>query len=808
MTIESNTDKQKLTGELNAAKQQVAMLQNRINRMEMMFLQHAAGLASESLPPSVVRSISAVNGIESDLSSSLLQVENMDLDDSNHGKRNKLSSSPDTGSNGLRTAFDNGVEASEQVDYNEDHLMMEEAVARHVSDGKLMNSEEIIEILAMARKTKEGRPSRARSEEEIRAWALSSKLKEALELGNEILDEKYYLEDMSKKASFSMRSDADSVSSSAKQDSSRKASDLDIENSVRRFLAYASIPEPEGSSVSVLVQYFDQLVSQLMPTAESHEDRVRIFEYLRSLMYSNLNVHIFPVGSFLSRTYLPLGDMDITAFFLHQDDESWFVRVNEILCMTAFGGSGYYTLASLPGQPNSIDLISEADPSSRSRFTLNNVSFVNADTKIIKSSINGVSVDLSANQIGALYLQIFLETINTFVGQDNLFKRSILLIKAWCTYESHKYSRGAGSVAGSIDGRLSTSSLNTMIIWVFNVYGTKITTPLHALYHFLYFFSTFDWNKYAISISGPLSAVDLSPVAYPFDADIDYYFPEHIINDCKDRYADAREAFILNALAPYLPRPEKHPPAVTSTADSAPTVAAEDAGQANAALSPELLEVKNMIADSWIAHAAFDDTTAFYKRGLMNVMNPVAPKNNFSRTVDSFGYRAIQHAFYDGYQALRMLIGRVDSLTHVNSEQVSLVQHLMNSSIDNIAKDAIHRHSEGLLYDHAKENDVITSVVELMMNTCVNVIVPLLRGTHAIASGRRVTPLTSSSTSPAMSSHMTNAVNSSSAKDILSNSPEDTEVSPSLCCSRIFSKVTDGSINLVFTKLCGDDTWV
>lgn len=287
MTIESNTDKQKLTGELHAAKQQVSMLQNRINRMEMMFLQHAAGLASENLPPSVVRSISAVNAVDADLVTSLSHLENIDLDDSTHEKA-KLSTSPDTASASFRSGFDSGHD-TEQGELSEHHMIIEEAVRRHVSDGKLMDGKDVIEILAMTRQSKikeSSFPNRASSEEEIRAWALSSKLKEALELGNEVLDEKYYLEDMSKKASFSLRSDVDSLSSaSARPDSSRKVSDQEVENSIKFLLAYDPTQEigkkEPKSSLSLLSQYFDQLIVQLTPTNEGYEDE---------FVYSNIFV--------------------------------------------------------------------------------------------------------------------------------------------------------------------------------------------------------------------------------------------------------------------------------------------------------------------------------------------------------------------------------------------------------------------------------------------------------------------------------------------------------------------------------------
>ena len=66
---------------------------------------------------------------------------------------------------------------------------------------------------------------------------------------------------------------------------------------------------------------------------------------------------------------------------------------------------------------------------------ISNVSFVNQDKKMIKSLINNVSVDVSMNQIGALYNESLIESVNQHIGRDNLFKKSIILIKAWGRYE-------------------------------------------------------------------------------------------------------------------------------------------------------------------------------------------------------------------------------------------------------------------------------------------------------------------------------------------------------------------------------------
>lgn len=544
-------------------------------------------------------------------------------------------------------------------------------------------------------------------------------------------------------------------------------------------------------------------MNHLIPSPEIQEERLKVFEYLRALVFTKLGAHIFPVGSFLTNTYLPNGDIDVTAFFLHQEDESWFVRVNEILCMTAFEGSGYlsaYVSNPIAGDSNTEKSLHNAADSktvtNETRFTINNVSFVNADIKLIKSSINGVSIDLSANQIGAIYLQYFFELLDDFVGQNHLFKRSILLIKAWCTYESYKYSRGAGSVVGSKEGRLSTSSLNVMTSWIFNLHGKKIKHPLQALYYFLSFYSTFDWNTYTITIHGPLSARDLSEIKYERSGSLidetmnaglasseEHFFPNDLLDCMKQRYIEGRESCISNALFPVLQQlgytaPTPHnPQSIESNKNPESTIEnsiPDSESQYQQMLQlPEVIEAQNRFVKSWITSSAFGDAATFYKRGLINVMNPVAPKNNISRAVDMYGFKAIQCAFKEGFIALRLFIEKMDFAGRDDSsilshEKVSLAQYLINMNS-----------SQGIestrSNDHTGPSFFASAISEFMSNTTTNIILPLLCGTSSSHPSRR---LVATSTN---ASNLTKSINSDSNEDSIKSQNRQVGDNLSIC---------------------------
>ena len=107
------------------------------------------------------------------------------------------------------------------------------------------------------------------------------------------------------------------------------------------------------------------------------------------------------------------------------------------------------------------------------------------------------------------------------INQNHLFKRSIILIKAWCYYESR--------ILGAHHGLISTYALETLVLYIFHVFNNSFAGPLEVafgtwshclavflsfclsnsfhvqvLYRFLEFFSKFDWNNFCVSLWGPV----------------------------------------------------------------------------------------------------------------------------------------------------------------------------------------------------------------------------------------------------------------------------------------------------------------
>ncbi|KAH9716702.1 hypothetical protein KPL71_021553 [Citrus sinensis] len=73
---------------------------------------------------------------------------------------------------------------------------------------------------------------------------------------------------------------------------------------------------------------------------------------------------------------------------------------------------------------------------------------------------------ISFNQLEGLSTLCFFELVDGIIGKDHLFKRNIILIKAWCYYESR--------ILGAHHGLISAYSLETLVLYIFNLYHSTL----------------------------------------------------------------------------------------------------------------------------------------------------------------------------------------------------------------------------------------------------------------------------------------------------------------------------------------------
>ncbi|KAL6493949.1 hypothetical protein OROGR_031858 [Orobanche gracilis] len=184
-------------------------------------------------------------------------------------------------------------------------------------------------------------------------------------------------------------------------------------------------------------------------------------------------------GSVPLKTYLPDGDIDLTAFSNNQNlKDTWANQVR--------------------------DMLQNEEKKENAEFHVKEVQYIQAEVKIIKCLVENIVVDISFNQVGGLCTLCFLDEVDYLINQNHLFKRSIILIKAWCYYESR--------ILGAHHGLISTYALETLVLYIFHVFNNSFHGPLEVLYRFLEFFSNFDWDNVCVSLWGPVPISSLPDV--------------------------------------------------------------------------------------------------------------------------------------------------------------------------------------------------------------------------------------------------------------------------------------------------------
>ncbi|KAI3526365.1 hypothetical protein L1887_05616 [Cichorium endivia] len=240
------------------------------------------------------------------------------------------------------------------------------------------------------------------------------------------------------------------------------------------FAAPLSNPDPNSIRAETWVLAEDpvrEVLNCIHPTLDSDEKRKDVIEYVQKLIRCNLRLEVFPYGSVPLKTYLPDGDIDLTVLSTPNLDEN------------------------LPREV--LRVLQEEEQNGNTEFVLKDTQFIDAEVKLVKCLVQDIVIDISFNQLGGLCTLCFLEQVDRLVGKDHLFKRSIILIKAWCYYESR--------ILGAHHGLISTYALETLVLYIFHVFNASLNSPTEVLYRFLDYYSKFDWDEYCISLDGPVS---------------------------------------------------------------------------------------------------------------------------------------------------------------------------------------------------------------------------------------------------------------------------------------------------------------
>lgn len=261
---------------------------------------------------------------------------------------------------------------------------------------------------------------------------------------------------------------------------------------------------------SILSSASHLAIDSIMPSKEAEEKRDKVVNFISKLVGTSLGIEVFQTGSFPTKTYLPNSDLDMTVCTGSMLGDEWFRKLHDAL------------LACSRSSERVSDISEEANNSNQ--LVVRNTMWINADVKLIKCVIDNISVDITAGQFPALATAQLVEMVSRRFGCEHIFKRSLLMIKAWLSFDAMKLSRMESSgfaIYGSDRGGLSTYSLVVMLMMLFNTHpqlatlesaahdgeaASTIISPIHVLSIFLDIFSEWQWGLHCVSIFGAVHA--------------------------------------------------------------------------------------------------------------------------------------------------------------------------------------------------------------------------------------------------------------------------------------------------------------
>ncbi|XXQ31217.1 U-box domain-containing protein [Plasmodiophora brassicae] len=220
-----------------------------------------------------------------------------------------------------------------------------------------------------------------------------------------------------------------------------------------------------------------QLMSEITPTPASDAHRMQVLSYIESLIRKSLGAKIFPYGSLALKTYLPDADINVCAFFTHNHQKTWGQRALKAL--------------TRPGTP---------DSPAHAGLHVSHADLVSGNTpdaaKVIRARVADLTFEISANVSHGLSTCALFEEVDRLVDQQHLFKRSVLLCKAWARHDAR--------IIDAQHGMLTSYVVRCLVLTVFNAYHDVIRQPMDALVMLWQYLAAFDWDRHAWDLYGPV----------------------------------------------------------------------------------------------------------------------------------------------------------------------------------------------------------------------------------------------------------------------------------------------------------------
>lgn len=256
----------------------------------------------------------------------------------------------------------------------------------------------------------------------------------------------------------------------------------------------------ECLSVLNQVQVYDSAVDEMLQVLRPGENqlqyRASVVSFLKKQIRIALGCNAFEVGLHELHCFLPDDPVRLTVVKGRDVVDTWHRALNDRL----------QTLAENPVMTSAEAVNTEREDLPDAIFSQfrvlvdHKVSNVNTASDSVKfmvtCAVDKTNVTVVYNAREDLCLLTFFEEVSQLVGKDQLFKRSMLLIRAWWLYDTTAYMNHPMS------HYIPEFAFCIMVVAVFNQYHKQINSPMQALTLFLVEYANFDVNAQIVTIQG------------------------------------------------------------------------------------------------------------------------------------------------------------------------------------------------------------------------------------------------------------------------------------------------------------------
>eukprot|EP00468_Gymnochlora_sp_CCMP2014_P014259 CAMPEP_0167770708 /NCGR_PEP_ID=MMETSP0110_2-20121227/18088_1 /TAXON_ID=629695 /ORGANISM="Gymnochlora sp., Strain CCMP2014" /LENGTH=1213 /DNA_ID=CAMNT_0007659953 /DNA_START=59 /DNA_END=3704 /DNA_ORIENTATION=+ len=351
-----------------------------------------------------------------------------------------------------------------------------------------------------------------------------------------------------------------------------------------------------------LVKQMEQVLSHVLPQPQLMIRRQQALDFITDLIRRTLSAQVYSHGSFSLRTDLPDSDVDVSAYFSRGQSSTWVQRVVNALCQTA-------NVADIPRH-----------------LKVRSVTFVNAEVPIVKTMVGRIPVDISGNQIGALEALGLFEACDRIIGKDHLLKKTVILFKTWAKNEA--------GIFGAKDGMLNAFCLRTIVLFVFNAFGSRIKNAVQGLFEIFMYLKDFPWETMALGLYGPIYLSHL-PSLIPV-SDSQWAWPEN-----------TTPMFLYSSLQRYsmLSRPR------SKVARTAKVKERMTPSTVNFSQNVQQVDAKRSSTDP----KEVENAKLVLIPSMMTVIDPTNPFNNIARSVSGYkSFRVIQKQLNSAAKTMRL----------------------------------------------------------------------------------------------------------------------------------------------------------